>query len=156
MKTRAVVALLLLNGSLRANGQHVSQSDSLKIMEAIEQVFQMFEKPDYAQFEKGSTDRIYCTTCFKGPEGLTSGYLLDSKVFFSSHLPSFQLHEMKRAQKSTIINLLGHKSKVSDVIAFIQIWKKDEIELGHEGGSIGIHLKHDGKSFRFAGIEKVP
>lgn len=155
MKNLSIVCLMIL-GSIKVNGQSVSTSDSVKVMVAIEQVFQMFERPDYAQFMKASTDWIYCPTCFKGPEGLTNGYFLDSKVFFSNHLPSFQLHEMKRAQKSVIINLLGQKSKVSDVIAFIQIWKKDEIELGHEGGSIGIHLKHDGKNFRFAGIEKVP
>jgi len=85
MKNLSIVCLMIF-GSSKAHGQRVSPSDSLKVMEAIEQVFQMFEKPDYAQFVKASTEWIYCTTCFEGPEGLTNGYLLDSKVFFSSRL----------------------------------------------------------------------
>jgi hypothetical protein len=155
MKNLTIVCLLIL-GSFKAHGQRVSLSDSLKVMEALEQVFQMFEKPDYAQFEKASTDSIYCTTCFKGPEGLTNGYFLDRKIFFSSHLASFQMNEMKRARKSTKIHLFSQKSEVSEIIAFIEIWKKDEIVLGHEGGSIGLHFKQDNQRFRFSGIEFVP
>ncbi len=155
MKNLWVVILIIL-GSVKANAQSVSTSDSLKIMEAIEQVFQMFEKPDYAQFEKSSTDWIYCILCRQRPHP-RHYYMMRRKDFFENHMESLkEFEDFRKAKVSTQVWLEAENNKVSDITAFVLVWKKDEYQVGSEGSCLGINFKRHGNGFQFSGIETIP
>ena len=150
------IACLVILGSFRANGQPVSESDSLKIMAAIEEVFQMFEKPDYAQFEKASTDWIYCILCRQRPHP-RHYYMMRRKDFFENHIESLnEFEDFRKAKVSTKVWLEAENNKVSDITAFILAWAKDEYQMGSEGSCLGINFKRKANGFLFSGIETIP
>jgi len=151
-----VVGLIILFGCLGANGQSVSASDSLKVMLAVERVFRMFENPDYAQFEKESTDWIYCIHCLERPHP-KHYYMLRRKDFFKNHIESLnEFEDFQKAKNSSQMWLSAENNEVSDITAFISAWAKDEYQIGSEGSSLGINFKRDGNGFRFSGIETIP
>jgi hypothetical protein len=151
-----VVGLVILLGCFGANGQSVSASDSLKIMQAVERVFRMFENPDHAQFEKESTDWIYCIHCREKPHP-KHYYMMRRKEFFNEHLERINgFAYFQKAKNLSQVWLSAENNEVSDITAFISAWAKDECQIGHEGSCLGMNFKRDGNDFRFSGIETIP
>ncbi len=125
-------------------------------MQAIEQVFQMFEKPDYAQFEKASTDWIYCILCRLSPHP-RHYYKMRRKDFFENHIESLnEFEDFQRAKKSRKIVLIEEFDKDDEYAVCIDAWKSDEAVDGHCGSCLAIHFHRHGNGFLFSGISTIP
>jgi hypothetical protein len=155
MKRLETLAVISLLWCLTGQAQNVSNSDSLKVMEAVDMTFKLFESPNAEQFKKSSTDRIYCMLCFMEPDPNSSEpYMIGQDEFFENHLLSLKdLEAFKRATKSEDIFLNPENNDYSDITFYMTTWQRDEWQ---EGSSLGFYFKRSGNRFIFAGIEIIP
>jgi serine/threonine protein phosphatase PrpC len=151
----AILVISILGSS--AYGQSISRADSLLLMEALENVFKSFESPDRAEFERISSDEIFCLVC-DGLDLPVQSFSINRESFFDDHLRNISVSDVwKRASRSKEIML--HEQKVgttSIMIVFLTSWKRDELAVGHEGAQLGIHFSKVDGEYKFAGIETVP
>jgi len=156
MRSLLVVGLVILLGCLGANGQSVSASESLKVMQAVERVFRMFENPDYAQFEKESTDWIYCILCRQRPHP-KHYYMMRRKEFFKNHIESLNdFEDFRRAKKSRKIVLMEKSDGNHDFYVCLSAWERDEWVEGHGGSCLGLFFTNGEHGLLFSGIETIP
>ncbi|MFB9864364.1 hypothetical protein [Rufibacter immobilis] len=141
-------------------GQSINVTDSLQIREALLQVFRNFEKPNYDDFSKISSEVIYCSICDSRKPKYSSK--MSRRKFYRKNLKEIAKYSIwDRASKSNGIILfkenVGRKTnQLSDITAFITVLEPGEYAPGHEGGAIGIQFKKIDGEFKFSGIETVP
>lgn len=137
--------------------QTISISDSLEIRNKVHTVFELFENPDFSEFEKISTEKIYCIICFNRPDLIDEPFMLDRKEFFDNHLKEINKSDhFIRAKKSKKIILIKDNDHRTDITVFFTIYEEDELYPGHEGGQLGIFFKKVNGDYKFAGIETIP
>lgn len=157
MKRHLTILTTLLTLSSLSWGQTITPKDSLVIMANVETVFNLFENPDYKDFEKKSTEKIYCIICFDRPILNDEPYMLDRKEFFDNHLTEIKkCDSFIRATKSKDVRLIKEINQSTDITVFFTIYKKDELAPGHEGGQFGIYFKKIKGEYKFAGMETMP
>lgn len=156
--TRLITTFLLLTLFIASSwGQKVSVGDSLKIMTQVDSIFKLFVDPDFSEFEKISTTRIYCTMCFDKPDFKDDRYMLDRKLFFDSYLKDIGKSNLfNRATKKIDILFITDNNRWSDFSVFFTVYQKDELANGHEGGQLGLYFKRHNSNFKFSGIETIP
>ncbi len=157
MKKYSVIFPILLLWTLTLWGQTIDQKDSLEIVNKVNILFDLFENPDFTDFEKISTQKIYCIICFHLPVSDEEWSILDRKEFFDNHLNKIKRSDkFIRATKSKEIMFIRENNVGADISIFFTIYQQDELAPGHEGGQFGISFKKVNGEFKFAGMETVP
>ncbi len=157
MKKALSISIIFLAFNLTSFAQTVGSADSIKIISAINTVFTILEKADYKEFEKISTDKIYCILCNETANSKYGPYMIKRKVFFDKHLNSIKSYKSyQRALKLKEIKLIKEGDFRSDITAFITTYEKDEWAKGHEGEQLGIYFRKIKGKYMFAGIETIP
>lgn len=138
-------------------GQRVSKKDSLLIMIKVKSVFNVIKNPVFSEFEKLSTEKIYCIICFAKPDFTDTPYMLERRKFYDNHLKEFgQSNSFSRALKSTDIIIIKNNDHRTDVTVLFTIYQRGELAPGHEGGQLGMYFKKVNNVYKFAGIETIP
>ena len=138
-------------------GQRVSETDSLLIMAKVKSVFSVIKNPVFNEFEKLSTEKIYCTICFGKPNFTNAPYILERRKFYDKHLKKLsQSNNFNRAIKSTDIILIKGNDHRTDITVLFTIYQRGELALEHEGGQLGLYFKKVSNEYKFAGIEIIP
>jgi len=139
---------------IKVNGQSLSKTDSLEIVQAVNAVFETLERPNYKDFKAITLDSIKCAICDDGQKGAQS---IGRSQFFNKNLASVSNHDLwKRAIKRENQIIVVENKPWSDVSVFFQTYKLDELAKGHEGAQLGLWFKKDNGMFKLAGIETIP
>jgi hypothetical protein len=138
-------------------GQSLSGSDSLQVRNAVRELFENFDDPNYSKFEKISTDVIWCLICNSAIPLKADPQKMSRKEFYDKNLKDItNSQNWIRASKSRKIKLFIENKSSNEVTALITTWEKNEYALGHEGAQIGIHFEKVKGIFKFSGIESIP
>ncbi len=157
MKRDLAILFVLFFWTSFSWGQTVAKSDSIEIMSKVKTVFTLFEKPNFRDFEKISTEKIYCINCFDKHDFREDSYMIDRKEFFEKELKKInQTEYFSRAKKANEIMLTKENDCRTDITVFFTTYKKDELAPGHEGGQLGIYFKKVNGEYKFAGLETIP
>ena len=156
MTRRLTILITFLFFTSLSFGQRVSETDSLLIISKVKSVFNVFRKPNFSEFKKLSTERIYCIICLDKPE-FRDAPNMERRRFYNHHLKEIgQCDGFTRAMKSTEVILVNEIGDRTGITVLFTIYKKDELAPGHEGGQLGMYFKKVNNVYKFAGIETIP
>lgn len=132
-------------------------SEKEKVESTLKSIFENFDNPNFESFKKISTEKIYCLFCFENPNITEEPYTTDREYFFKNFIHIIpELENFKKAKASTELKIVNDNNKRSDIIVYLTIWEKGELEKNHEGEQLGIYLKEENGQLKFAGIETIP
>lgn len=138
---------------ITAAAQQLSRQDSLKVLRAVDALFQAIEKSDRAAFGRIAADSIRCAVC-ELPE---QHQALCKEQFFNQQLKIIRAQTAwKRATKRNKQLMVVENQPYSDVSVFFQIYAPGEIAAGHEGAQLGLWFKKQKQDYQFTGIETIP
>lgn len=153
----SIILIFFLCFSPLSFGQKVNQRDSLMIMSQVKAVFKLFSNPVLSDFERLSTNKIYCIICSDKPDTSEEPYIYDKRIFFDKYLKKVgQSDYFNRAMKSSDIIIVEENDRRTDIIVLFTVYKKNELALGHEGGQLGMYFKKVNNVYKFAGLETIP
>ena len=156
MKHLLILSTSLLSLCTVSLGQTLSPKDSIDVMAKVDTVFRLFRNPDYKAFERNSTEKIYCISCFGEYDDRDEPYILDRNVFFRRHLKAISKdNAFIRASKSRNIRL-SDRNDQSTIMVLFTIYSQNELDSGHEDEQLGIHFRKINGDYKFAGIETIP
>lgn len=151
-KTLLIIPVLLILFSCQKK-----YSEKEKVESALNSIFENFDNPNFESFKEISTEKIYCLFCFENPNITEDPYTTDREYFYNNFIHIIpELDSYKKAKSSNELKIVSENNKRGDIIAYLTIWKKGELEKNHEGEQLGIYLKKENKQLKFAGIETIP
>lgn len=142
------ILTISLLGSAPIFGQNVSSSDSMKVVRAFKTLFTAIETDDMEVLTNMSTERIYCIICSNSSDFSSSPYMFDKEDFLKNHIVTIS--------NSEELILVKEDGDRSDITVLWTIFKRGELDPGHEGGQFGIYFKSVNGEFKFAGMETIP
>lgn len=123
----------------------------------VDSVFKVFADQNFSEFEKISTNKIYCTMCFDRPDSKDDHYMLDRRSFFDHYLENIGKSDVfNRATRKINIILVADNNRWSDISVFFTVYQRDELAPRHEGAQLGFYFKRENGGFKFSGIDTVP
>lgn len=152
---RSLIVILVLASS-SSFAQVASDTDSLKIMARVHDIFDVLDRKDKKAFTQLSTSYIYCIPCFRmvAEDG---SYEIKRDQFFKKYLLEIaNWQEYKKAKLSKEVFFAKGDGTVSDLVVFFNVLIKDTNPTEHDKLSFGIHLKKSGDEYMFSGLETVP
>ncbi len=142
MKLFFLSALIFITTLVKA------QVDTLKAYDRADSIIRLIDERKMEELILNSTDSIRCFLC-KNKNMLASS-------FFKSELHHIFNPDLIRRLKSSVKKLHVDKHNTDVVIVFYNIYQKNELAPGHEGGTFGIWLYRDDDDLKFTGVETVP
>lgn len=157
MVRRSTISIFLLCLGSFSFGQHLDAKDSLALMSQVKAVFELFKNPVLSDFEKSSTEEIYCIPCDEGPDTSEDPYMYDRRAFFDNHMKELgRSGWFNRAMHAPEVILVEQHDPRTDILVLFTVYKEGELAPVHEGGQLGLHFKKVNNAYKFAGIETTP
>jgi hypothetical protein len=156
MKKLTYILIFLLICTFLSNGQSVSYSDSLKISVVLDQVLKSLKEASLTDFQKFSTDELYCSLCTinQSPQPVTT--FIAREVFYNDFEQNIKKSKVwKRYIESKHISFFKEpiaNKRFSDITVYYSIIGINE----SESGQIGLFFKKINEEYKFAGIEAIP
>jgi hypothetical protein len=167
MKEIAAILCFFLLGMIHSCGQSIDKekvkdvagSDSVKAVETLKEIFKSFKNVNFQEFEKISSDSIYCMICFKETDFSDKPYMLNRRDFFDNHLQQIiesDIYQNGKLLKNIQIEWTPNDNfKRSDLIVLAENFKGDGI-LEEDRQQTGFYMKKVDGNFKFSGIETLP
>ena len=125
-----------------------AQVDTLKFYDRADSIIRLIDERKMEELILNSTDSIKCFPC-------ENKDMLASR-FFKSELYHIFTPDLTRRLKSSVKQLHIDKHHAGVAIVFYNIYQKNELAPGHEGGTFGVWLYRDDENLKFTGVETIP